>query len=157
MKERPEIIFVFRYENGTIKRVSHSLPMFVCQHDHVVPKGTKLHQIILKGAKPVDKANIAGKVGTGLTHTSIAVRVEKSLFSQSFILETPLADDVHIVFEVKNNERGEDITNNPIPRKRKVENSLEKVRVVVSKVRRRVYTEQYEDYTEFCIHFDHEE
>ena len=133
-----KIILVFKNENGEIKRFERPLPLFVTQHDYYVPKGTKLHEVILQGAKRVDSVAISGQETTD--SQTIAVKVVRGGFfrSQRFELRPPLGDTIHVTFNMKETSvRGADITNMPVTRhSSRTENS---------------------PYTEFVIHLDQED
>ncbi len=113
-----KIIFVFKTESGEIKRLERPLPLFVCQNEYYVPEGTKLHEVILQGAKRVDSVLISGQE-TPKSKT-IAVKVVRGGFfrSQRFELRPPLADTVQLTFNMENGSvRGADITNAPVARR----------------------------------------
>ncbi len=155
MKERPEIVFVFKKADGTIERVSFEIPLLDARHDYRVPRDTLLHQVILKGAKRYSRVLISGQASSSGASERVETEEARWLKTQSITLKTPLSENIFIVFEVDQKDQpGVYITKSPAPRRRPVEGLAEKVKETISRFQRRPRHTPYIDYLEFTVSLD---
>lgn len=109
MKKPDQIVFVFLGTDNTLEKVSHPIPMSSLKNPKI-PKGFKLHKIILHGAKRCDQVLVSGIPTVGGKSQGVSVRRNVWFSTQTFVLDTPLEDEIFIVFEVPlSANKGKDI------------------------------------------------